>query len=170
MESQYRGCRVPFLYDSAAGGPRRQYGDGVAIASSNDFRFTGVLLRIAFSLALVFLTFNPSGRSYFHWLSASLSPIEPLVVVAGIVLVGAWLFFVRATFASMGIIGVVLLLALFASIVWWMVSQGWLSVENPSAMAWVVLTCLGLLLGIGMSWSHIRARISGQASVDRVDD
>jgi hypothetical protein len=36
-------------------------------------------------------------------------------------------------------------------------------------MAWVVLTCLGLLLGIGMSWAHIRARISGQSSVDRVD-
>lgn len=137
--------------------------------SSGDFRFTGVLLRVAFSLTLVFLTFNPSGHSYFHWLSAHLSPIEPLVVVAGIVLLGAWLFFVRSTFASMGTVGVALLLALFAAIVWWMVSQGWLSVQNRSAMGWVVLTCLGLLLGIGMSWAHIRARLSGQASVDRVD-
>lgn len=137
--------------------------------ASDDFNLTGVLLRVAFSLALVFLTFNPSGHSYYHWLSAHLSPIEPAVVVAGIVLLGAWLFFVRATFSSMGAVGVVLLLALFASIVWWMVSRGWLSVENQAAMAWVVLTCLGLLLGIGMSWAHIRARISGQASVDRVD-
>lgn len=128
-----------------------------------------MLLRVAFSLALVFLTFNPSGHSYFHWLSAHVSPIEPLVVVAGIVLLGAWLFFVRSTFASMGTVGVALLLALFAAIVWWMVSQGWLSVQNRSAMAWVVLTCLGLLLGIGMSWAHVRARLSGQASVDRVD-
>jgi len=36
-------------------------------------------------------------------------------------------------------------------------------------MAWVVLGALGVMLGIGMSWSHIRRRISGQASVDRVD-
>ena len=136
---------------------------------ASEFRFTGVLLRIAFSLALVFLTFNPSGHSYFHWLSANLSPIQPLVVVAGILVLGAWLFFVRATFSSMGTVGVVLLLALFAAIVWWLVSQGWLSTANRSAMAWVVLTCLGLLLGIGMSWAHIRARLSGQASVDRVD-
>jgi hypothetical protein len=139
------------------------------MASSNDFSYTGVLLRTAFSLVLVFLTFNPSGFSYYHWLLAHLSPIEPLVVVAGIALLGAWIFFVRATFSSMGLLGVVLLLALFASVVWWVVSQGWLAVENRSAMAWVVLTCLGLLLGIGMSWAHIRARISGQASVDRVD-
>jgi hypothetical protein len=136
---------------------------------ASDFKFTGVLLRVAFSLALVFLTFNPTGHSYYHWLSANLSPIQPLVVVAGIVLLGAWLFFVRATIASMGPVGVVLLLGLFAAIVWWMLSLGWLSLQDRSAMAWIVLTCIGLLLGIGMSWAHIRARLSGQASVDRVD-
>ena len=69
----------------------------------------------------------------------------------------------------MGTAGIVLLLALFAAVVWWMVSLGWLSPTNRSAMAWVALTCLGLLLGIGMSWAHIRARITGQSSVDRVD-
>ncbi len=135
----------------------------------DDFSFGSLLLRVAFSLALVLLTFNPSGHSYYHWLLAHLSPIEPLVVVAGIVLLGAWLFFVRSTFAALGTVGVVLLLALFAAVIWWMVSQGWLSVANRSAMAWIVLGCLGLLLGVGMSWAHIRARISGQASVDRVD-
>jgi hypothetical protein len=141
----------------------------VASTTSNDFRASGVLVRVAFSLALVFLTFNPTGWSYYHWLSTHLTPVDPLVVIAGIVLLGAWLFLVRATFSSMGPLGVGLLLALFAAIVWWMVTRGWLSMADRSAMAWVVLTCLGLLLGIGMSWAHIRARISGQASVDRVD-
>jgi hypothetical protein len=141
----------------------------MATTPSNDFRPAGVLLRIAFSVALVFLTFNPSGHSYYHWLQANLSPIQPLVVVAGIALLGAWLFFLRSSFSSMGAVGVVLLVAFFAAVVWWMVSRGWLSVDNRASMAWVVLSCLGLLLGIGMSWAHIRARISGQASVDRVD-
>ena len=141
----------------------------MSTTTSKEFNLTSVALRIAFSLLLVFLTFNPSGHSYFHWLTANLSPVQPLVVVVGLVLVGAWLFFVRATFTSMGTVGIVLLLALFAAVVWWMVSLGWLSPTNRSAMAWVVLTCLGLLLGIGMSWAHIRARITGQSSVDRVD-
>lgn len=136
---------------------------------NDDFDAGSVLLRMVFSLALVFLTFNPTGHSYYHWLRDHVSPIEPQVVVAGIVLLGAWLFFVRATFSSMGTVGVALLLALFAAIVWWMVSAGWLSTTDKSTMAWVVLTALGLLLGFGMSWAHIRARLSGQASVDRVD-
>ena len=38
------------------------------------------------------------------------------------------------------------------------------------AMAWVVLALLGVTLGVGMSWAHIRRRASGQASVDRVDN
>ena len=141
----------------------------MATTASNEFNLTSVVLRIAFSLALVYLTFNPSGHSYFHWLEANLSPLRPGVVVVGILLLGAWLFFVRATFTSMGTIGVVLLLALFAAVVWWMVSRGWLSPDKTSTMSWVLLTCLGLLLGIGMSWAHIRARITGQSSVDRVD-
>jgi hypothetical protein len=53
--------------------------------------------------------------------------------------------------------------------VWWVVSNGWLDVGNRSAMAWMVLLILGLVLGIGMSWAHIRRQLSGQASVDRVD-
>jgi hypothetical protein len=50
-----------------------------------------------------------------------------------------------------------------------MVSQGWLEIASRSTMAWIVLTILGLVLGFGMSWAHIRRRVSGQASVDRVD-
>jgi hypothetical protein len=137
--------------------------------NSDEFDIGSVAMRVAFSLAIVFLTFNPSGHSYFHWLQQNLSPVQPVVVIAGILLLGGWLFFIRSTFSSLGTMGVVLLLALFAAIVWWMVARGWLSTADKSAMAWVVLTCLGLLLGIGMSWAHIRARISGQASVDRVD-
>jgi Family of unknown function (DUF6524) len=141
----------------------------MAKGNSDEFSIGSVVMRVAFSMAIVFLTFNPTGHSYYHWLQQNLTPIQPVVVIAGILLLGAWLFFIRSTFSSMGTVGVVLLLALFAAIVWWLVARGWLSTADKSAMAWVVLSCLGLLLGIGMSWAHIRARISGQASVDRVD-
>jgi hypothetical protein len=141
----------------------------MADKQSEEFDLGSILLRMAFALALVFLTFNPTGHSYFHWLRDHVSPIEPQVVVAGIVLLGAWLFFIRSTFTSMGTTGVVLMLALFAAIIWWLVKAGWLSATDRSTMAWIVLGCLGLLLGIGMSWAHIRARLSGQSSVDAVD-
>jgi len=135
----------------------------------DDFSFSGFLWRLVFSVALVLLTFNPTGHSYYHWLLDGFPSITPGEAVAGVVLLGAWIFFVRSTFAAMGALGVGLLLALFASIIWWVTSRGWLDLGDRYAMAWVVLGALGVMLGIGMSWSHIRRRISGQASVDRVD-
>ena len=135
----------------------------------DEFGFKDFLWRLIFSVALVLLTFNPTGHSYYHWLADGFPSVQPLEAVAGIALLGAWIFFVRATMAAMGGLGVGILLALFAAIVWWVVSRGWLDVSNRSAMAWVVLLILGLVLGIGMSWSHVRREFSGQASVDRVD-
>ena len=135
----------------------------------DEFSFSGFLWRLVFSVALVLLTFNPTGHSYYHWLLDGFPSITPGEAVAGVVLLGAWIFFVRSTFAAMGALGVGLLLALFASIVWWVTSRGWLDLGDRYAMAWVVLGVLGVVLGVGMSWSHIRRRISGQTSVDRVD-
>ena len=134
-----------------------------------EFDFLGFFWRLLFAMALVLLTFNPTGHSYYHWLADGFPSIQPLEAVAGILLLIGWVFFVRSTLAAIGTLGLVLLAALFAAIVWWLVSQGWLDVSNRSAMAWVVLVMLGLMLGVGMSWSHIRRRLSGQAAVDRVD-
>jgi len=135
----------------------------------DQFDIFSLAWRIVFALALVLLTFNPTGHSYYHWLADGFPSVQPLEAVTGILLVIGWVVFVRSTLAAIGTLGLVLMLALFASIVWWMVSRGWLDVSNRSAMAWVVLLILGLVLGFGMSWSHIRRRLSGQASVDRVD-
>ncbi len=96
----------------------------MAKGNSDEFDIGSVVMRVVFSLAIVFLTFNPTGHSYYHWLQQNLTPVQPVVVIAGILLLGAWLFFIRSTFSSMGTIGVVLLLALFAAIIWWMVAAG----------------------------------------------
>jgi len=136
---------------------------------NDDFGFGDFALRLVFSVGLVLLTFNPSGHSYYHWLADGFPKVQPLEAVAGVALIGAWVFFVRSTLAAMGTLGLALLLAFFAAVAWWVASQGWLDVHNRSAMGWVVLLVLGLVLGIGMSWSHIRREFSGQASVDRVD-
>jgi hypothetical protein len=134
-----------------------------------EFDVLGFLWRLAFALALVLLTFNPTGHSYYHWLADGFPSVSPAEAIAGILLLLGWIFFVRTTLSAVGTLGIVLMAALFASIVWWIVSKGWLDVGNRSAMAWIVLLILGLMLGVGMSWSHIRRRLSGQAAVDRVD-
>jgi hypothetical protein len=38
-----------------------------------------------------------------------------------------------------------------------------------STLTWIVLVGLSLLLAVGMSWSHIRRRLTGQVDVDEVE-
>ena len=133
------------------------------------FDVLGFAWRLLFAVALVLLTFNPSGHSYYHWLADGFPSVQPLEAVAGVLLLIGWVFFVRSTLSALGPLGVILIAALFAAIVWWIVSKGWLDVGNTTAMSWLVLLLLGVILGVGLSWPHIRQRVSGQTSVDRVD-
>jgi hypothetical protein len=36
-------------------------------------------------------------------------------------------------------------------------------------MAWIVLFVFSMILAVGISWSHMRRRLTGQADVDEVD-
>jgi hypothetical protein len=131
--------------------------------------FTGVLLRFGFALALVLLTFNPTGLSYAHWFAKHFPQITPLIVLAGLVLLGGWIVFVRATMRSLGAGGVVLALLVAAALIWLFVSWGWIELANAGALTWVTLVVTAIVLAIGMSWSHIRRRLSGQADVDEIE-
>jgi len=130
----------------------------------------GFLLRLLFALLLVMLTYNPSGYSYTHWLQNSFSNIEPLLVLAGLSLVIGWVVYVRATLRSLGLIGLLLALLFFGAIIWLLIDMGWLGMENINAMSWVILFLISAVLAVGMSWSHIRRKLSGQVDSDDVDD
>jgi hypothetical protein len=132
--------------------------------------FVGFLLRVAFALALVLLTYNPSGYSYVHLLQAGFPAITPLEAVLGILLLIGWFVFLRATLSSIGPLGLVLLLALFGALIWLIVSWGWVKLSNTGAIVWISLVVLSLILAVGMSWSYLYRRWSGQATVEDGDD
>ena len=134
------------------------------------FTATDFLLRWLLALPLVFGTYNPSGYSYIGWLTGAEFQFGPLPALAGIALLIGWIIFLRASFLSLGWLGLILAGALFATIVWFFVDLGWLHVDSPSAIAWVILVLLSLVLAVGMSWGHIRRQLSGQVSVDDVED
>ena len=130
---------------------------------------SGIALRFLAALALVLLTFNPSGWSYVHWAVRSVPEgISPPVVLAGIALLIGWAVFVNATLRSLGAVGVLLFAAFLAALAWTAVYYGWLSLEDSGALTWVALVVLAAILAAGMSWSHLRRRMSGQADVDEV--
>jgi Family of unknown function (DUF6524) len=49
-----------------------------------DFNAVGLLVRFLMALALVLITFNPTGLSYVHWLANGFPAVTPLKVVAGL--------------------------------------------------------------------------------------
>jgi len=134
------------------------------------FTFSSFLLRLIIALVLVFASYNPSGYSFSHWArEMDLSTIDPLVVLAGVVLLIGWVIFLRATIRSLGLIGIVLATALFGTIVWLIIDRGLLAADNKEVMTYVIEALLAMILAAGMSWSHIRRRMSGQIDVDDVD-
>ena len=132
---------------------------------SREFTFVSFLLRFALSLALVLLTYNPTGFSYIGWVSDAPDRGAAHFVVGVLVLIG-WIILVTATKRSLDTLGMVLGAALLAGLVWLFIELGWLSLNSTSAITWVVLICIAALLAVGLCWSHIWRRLTGQFEVD----
>jgi hypothetical protein len=135
-------------------------------------RFTPVDLfgRWVFAAILVAGTYNPTDYSYVSWLTAEGTEFGPVPALIGVALLIAWIVYLRATFLSLGPLGIILWGALFGCVVWLLIDLGWLSLDSGNALIWVLLLLLSMVLAIGMSWSHIRRQLSGQVSVDDVED
>jgi hypothetical protein len=129
----------------------------------------GFLLRLLAAIVLVLCTFNPSGYSYYHWVAEEFPRIGPVQAVAGVALLAGWIVYLTATMRSIGVLGIALAVAFFAAVIWLIASWGWLDPHNATAMAWVVLFVSSAILAVGISWSHIRRRLTGQADVDEVE-
>ena len=90
--------------------------------------------------------------------------------LAGAVLIAGWTIFFVATRRSLGDLGLVIVAAILATLVWLLVDMGWLGFNSVTSISWVILVCLSVILAVGLSWSHIWRRLSGQFEVDQVSD
>jgi hypothetical protein len=52
------------------------------------------------------------------------------------------------------------------SLVWVLEDYGILDPDRPSLLSWISLIIIGIILGIGLSWSLLRTRVTGQVEVD----
>lgn len=134
------------------------------------FTGRGFLWRLLFALLLVGVTYNPEGYSYYHWTFTNVATFGPEQAVVGVLLLIGWAVYLRATLRSLGLVGLILVIALCASLVWLLTSWGWIAPDSPRTITYVSLVIVALILATGMSWSHIRRRISGQADVDAVEE
>ena len=142
------------------------------MAASESITWSGVLVRLLASLVLVFLTWNAEGWSYYHWtvqpLLEGAGSFSALKFLAGMLLIAAWVVFLQATRRSIGVMGAVLVAAIVGGVIWLLISSGIVSANSGKGISRVVLIGLSLILAVGMSWSHMSRRITGQADTDIV--
>ena len=80
------------------------------------------------------------------------------------------MLFVQATRQSLGLFGILLVAGLFAVLVWMLFFYDVVKTASNATLTWLVLVGVAVVLTTGMSWAHIRRRLSGQATVDEVRD
>lgn len=129
----------------------------------------GILLRWFGAFVLLAITYNPTEWNYVRWSTAHYTDQLPLTLFLGLLLLVGYLVYVLATLRSIGALGVVLIAAIFGSGLWVLYSWGVLTLQNQALNTWLGLAAMSLILGIGLSWSILKRRLSGQATVDDGD-
>jgi hypothetical protein len=137
-------------------------------------RFTALsfLWRFLAALALVLISFNPSGNSAYHWVvtaigAGTFGAVHGVVLV--VLLIG-WVVFWVATWRALDTFGVFLAFTALAAIVWLLVDFGIITANTVSMVTWISLVCLAAVMAIGLSWAHIWRRVTGQQTVEDTDD
>ncbi|MCV6594895.1 MAG: DUF6524 family protein [Silicimonas sp.] len=130
----------------------------------------GFLFRWLAAFVLLAATYNPTDYSYVRWALTSGADNLPVAVLIGLVLIVAYVLFFTAVLRGIGKIGVVLILAVIAALVWVLFDLGWLSLENRSVNVWLGIIALSVVLALGMYWGILWRRISGQLEVDNESD
>jgi hypothetical protein len=154
----------------AAAGSALTQGKGKFVAAPS-LGFSGIAWRFLFAFALVCLTWNPTPYNYVAWaLVQWRENLAPLVALSGLVMLAGWIFFLRTTARSLGTLGVVLCVAISATVLWALFQYNVVNRQSTTLISWIVLLLFSAILAAGMSWAHLRNRWSGQATVDEVDN
>jgi len=130
----------------------------------------GFILRWLCAFALLAATFNPTQYNYINWAADFGAMNLSIAVLLGLLLLIGYIIYLRATLRSIGAFGMLLVLAVVGAGLWVLYDLGVLRLDNSSFNVWLALIALSLVLGVGLSWSHVRRALSGQSDMDDVDD
>jgi hypothetical protein len=130
----------------------------------------GFLLRWMCAFVLLAATYNPTPYNYLRWTLDYGAQNISIAVLVGLLLLIGYIIYLRATLRSIGGFGMTLVLALVGAILWVLYDFGVLTLENAGFNTWLGLFALSVVLGVGLSWSHVRRALSGQADMDDVDE
>lgn len=130
----------------------------------------GFLLYWLFAFVLLAATYNPTQWNYVRWTMTNYEDRLSIAVLAGLILLIGYIIYLRATLRSIGLFGMLLVLAVAGSLIWVLFDQGLINLSNPTVNTWNGIAVLSVVLAIGLSWSIVRRTLSGQSYMDDVAD
>lgn len=130
----------------------------------------GFLLRWLFALVLLTATYNPTPYNYVRWVADYGGQNLSIAALAGLILTIGYIIYIRATLRSIGGFGMALVIALVGAGLWVLHDLGLLKLDNGDLNTWLGLFVLSLVLGVGLSWSFIRRKLSGQSDMDDISE
>jgi hypothetical protein len=136
----------------------------------------GIIARFLFALILVYATWNPWGKSFVHWVvmpifgagTDTATAGAPLKFLLAVILIAGWAVYLQSTRRALGMAGTFLVAAICGGLVWLLASWNVLSMQGD-AISHVLLVCTAILLTVGLSWSHLSRRLTGQTDTDLVE-
>ncbi len=129
-----------------------------------------MFLRWLFAFVLLTLTYNPTDWNYVRWTATHYETRLSVAVLMGLLLTIGYIIYLRATLRSIGGFGMSLIMSVVAALLWVLYDFGLLDLTNTNRNVWLGIFALSVVLGIGLSWSHVRRQLAGQADVDDVED
>ena len=139
------------------------------MATVSRFGWDSFIIRFIFATIVVFATYNPEGYSYYHWIKDEFPTFTVYQALIGVMLVIGWIILIRATLGSLGAIGITLAVAFFGLLIWLVFDVFNIPRDSVRVMSYIVQVLIVCVLSIGVSWSHIRRRISGQVDTDEIE-
>lgn len=138
--------------------------------SKNTRDIMSFFIRWVFAFVLLTATYNPTQWNFVRWSMANFETSLSLSVLFGLILLVGYIIYLRATLRSIGLFGMILILAVVATLLWVLYDQGLIDLNDPTINTWIAIVTLSVVLAVGLSWSIVRRKLSGQADMDDVDE
>lgn len=135
------------------------------MAQKNSFGIKAFFTRFMYLFVLVLITYNPSNYSIIHWMQTELTPLS---IGSGIILIILWSVVLWFVYLGSGFIGLFMGSTIISLLLWMAKDIGLIHFENALFNVILAEISLSLLFTLGLSWAHIRRRISGQLSTDDI--
>lgn len=130
----------------------------------------GVLLtRILVAALVVFGTYNPTGKSVYHWVAGSENMTDAWVILVAIIAILLNIALLIAAWKALGFLGTLIVLILFAALVYLSFQENWVG-ENSDSVQWLALILYSIYLGVGLAGAILWRRATGQVVVEDGDD